>query len=469
MRVGTQSSYNDRNSYTSADLDTLSGLLSSNYTSNRGSGGGRGGSGRSSSGGGGDDGITELESLIEIIEDKMMEKDSLMDSIRHPKLLLNSLNELNELVGMDRLKDSIALQVIRLLDSISSGESSAKMLNTILYGPPGVGKTKVGIILAKIWFSLGYLKKPESGGLFSGMGKGGSGGQGGTGGTGGNPSGDEEIPWIPLIIFAMIYLGTYIVTGMKYAYNQIGLLWLIAIVLGTMFLLFVLYNNQNTYNWVANVGSKDPVNYSAEQLSHIKDRDIITVVSRQDFVADYLGQTATKTKKLLQANLGKVLFIDEAYSLLNDGRDSYGMEALTTLNLFMSEHPDSIAVIFAGYRDLMEHGVFSAQPGLPRRCMWHFECDEYDGEQLYDIFMRQVEADGWSIRDDCQDKIRKLICNKEELFKSFGGDTERLLFYSQLEASRSNLTRSGGDRCKVLNITHVREGMKRLRDNNIKS
>ncbi len=246
-----------------------------------------------------------------------------------------------------------------------------------------------------------------------------------------------------------------------------------------------------------------------KKVGQINDRDLIRVVSRQDFVAEYLGQTATKTKALLYANLGKVLFIDEAYSLYNGERDQFGIEALTTLNLFMSENPDGIAVIFAGYKELMKYGVFRVQPGLPRRFMWHFECTGYDGEQLADIFYRQVYQDGWGIRKSDYQAIRKLMCDNSDMFKSYGGDTERLLFYSQLEASRTNMmsdssytlssntvsrdtassrasSRETGDSgndnfrgCsagsgnfdeysgKILTYKHIQHGLRRLEENNI--
>lgn len=53
--------------------------------------------------------------------------------------------------------------------------------------------------------------------------------------------------------------------------------------------------------------------------------------------------------------------------------DSFGMEVLTTINLFLSQHSKEIIVIFAGYKDLMETGIFSFQPRLRRRFMWRFD------------------------------------------------------------------------------------------------
>jgi len=422
----------------------------------------------------------ELDSLISILREKYENRDDHIRSVKYPKLLISSLIELRNLVGMDRLKDSIALQVMRLIDGAKNGEKSGRMLNTILYGPPGVGKTKVGIILAKIWYALGYLKKPSPS---SGS------------ATGSSPSmtyvTSENSNLGPILVTILIVAFTYIISGIGYIYNKWGFLWLIGLVFIVFTLLILLYWNKDRVIKLTEVSLND------KNIKQMNDRDLIKVVSRQDFVAEYLGQTAPKTKALLQANLGKVLFVDEAYSLYNGDRDQFGMEALTTLNLFMSENPDGIAVIFAGYKELMKYGVFRVQPGLPRRCMWHFECDGYDGDQLADIFYRQVLKDGWIIRKCDYLSIRKLICDNSDMFKSYGGDTERLVFYSQLEASRTNVMNSSytgssynssgnvstnissnnsniGEetndseyRGKILTYEHVKCGLRRLGENNI--
>ena len=70
------------------------------------------------------------------------------------------------------------------------------------------------------------------------------------------------------------------------------------------------------------------------------------VVYRKDFVGKYIGQTVLKTKALLRANLGKELFIEEPHTLCFNERDTFGKEALRTINLFMKENPGSINVVF---------------------------------------------------------------------------------------------------------------------------
>ena len=78
-------------------------------------------------------------------------------------------------------------------------------------------------------------------------------------------------------------------------------------------------------------------------------------VSRSDLVAGYMGQTAIKTKEVIQSKaLGGVLFIDEAYSLKQRDDDSFGQEAIDTLNKLMEDYRDDLVVIVAGYEENMK-------------------------------------------------------------------------------------------------------------------
>ena len=161
--------------------------------------------------------------------------------------------------------------------------------------------------------------------------------------------------------------------------------------------------------------------------------DGIRIVGREDLVGAYQGQTALKTEKLLQDSLGKVLFIDEAYSLILDEKDSYGHECLSTLNRFMSEHSSEIVVIFAGYKDFLEKSIFKAQPGLKRRCTWFFDIDGYSEKGLAEIFKKQLNKHGWMTESDID--LTSFFLKYKDRFPYFGGDTLRLVFYCKLKYS----------------------------------
>ncbi|TGB04655.1 AAA family ATPase [Halobacillus salinus] len=113
-------------------------------------------------------------------------------------------------------------------------------------------------------------------------------------------------------------------------------------------------------------------------------RGHMVVVSRSDLVAGYVGQTAMKTKRKIREALGGVLFIDEAYSLYNGGRDDFGKEAIETLVDEMTKHNENLVVILAGYQNEMEQLVES-NPGLSSRFKKYFQFPDYKEQELIDM------------------------------------------------------------------------------------
>ena len=407
---------------------------------------------------------TELEKLIGVLKKGIKNKEPGIKYIKYPELLVVALEELNEMIGLHRIKESAAIQTVRLIENLKAGENSPKMLNTIITGMPGVGKSSCGVKLAKIWFALGFLNQGNTttttikkNTFFEA------------------PKNSTDMTTLALLLFA--WIGTYVIQLMSYAYNKIGLFWIACILGFIILLIFIVYYSDTNGEWIQKyIKTETHTEVTKETLKTASDRDIITVVSRDDFVAGFMGQTASKTKKLLEANIGKVLFIDEAYSLMNDPRDAYGKEILDTLNLFLSENPDKIVVIFAGYKEQMKNTIFLAQPGLERRCMWTFQCENYSGSELSDIFFQQAKIDKWEFNDVDRVKIRRLICQNEGVFKNMAGDTSKLVYLSSLEVSRSNLASISDTllsnveenktvREKYLTFEDVEKGMISLKEN----
>jgi hypothetical protein len=130
----------------------------------------------------------------------------------------------------------------------------------------------------------------------------------------------------------------------------------------------------------------------------ILNKKIFKKVSRNDLVAGYLGQTAIKTKDMIKASLGGVLFIDEAYSLGNsEKRDSFAKECVDTLCEALSEHKHNWMVIIAGYEKELNDCFFALNEGLNSRFTWRFKLDGYKPGELKSIYEKQVRDYGWTI------------------------------------------------------------------------
>jgi stage V sporulation protein K len=136
-------------------------------------------------------------------------------------------------------------------------------------------------------------------------------------------------------------------------------------------------------------------------------------VDRSNLVAPYVGQTATKTREIVESALDSVLFIDEAYTLTSQGgsADPFGQEAVDTLLRLMENHRDRLVVIVAGYTDRMRKFVDS-NPGLRSRFSRFVEFKPYNRDELMAIFQGMVAESQMTLDAPAQkaaaDAIREL-------------------------------------------------------------
>jgi ATP-dependent 26S proteasome regulatory subunit len=258
--------------------------------------------------------INNIKDLIDLTE-KYPLNDEIEYNINMTSLhkIKTELNEMNNMIGMKEMKENVVDQLLYYIQDLHNTSSNGDFMHTVIYGPPGSGKTEIAKIIGRIFCNLGILK-----------------------------------------------------------------------------------------------------------------RGVFKKVTRSDLVAGYLGQTAIKTKDVIQECIGGVLFIDEAYALGNvEKRDSFSKECIDTLCEALSDHKDDLMVIIAGYESELKDCFFSYNQGLDSRFTWRFKTENYKSNDLFQIFLKKVKDASWTVEENS--KINAEWFEKNMVyFKFFGRDIETL-------------------------------------------
>ena len=163
---------------------------------------------------------------------------------------------------------------------------------------------------------------------------------------------------------------------------------------------------------------------------------------RSGLVADYVGQTATKTNKIIDRALDGVLFIDEAYSLANGGDNDYGKEAIATLLKRMEDNRDRLVVILAGYSDEMKQFIDS-NPGLQSRFNRYIYFPDYNADELFQILETNCKKNDYVMTDEAKTALKSLLEKAvAEKDKNFGNARfVRNLFEKTVERQANRLSK----------------------------
>ena len=142
---------------------------------------------------------------------------------------------------------------------------------------------------------------------------------------------------------------------------------------------------------------------------------------RSGLVAEYVGQTATKTNAIVDSALNGVLFIDEAYALVPEGSgQDYGQEAISTLLKRMEDDRDKLVVIIAGYTNEMKRFIDS-NPGLQSRFNRYINFPDYSAQELVKIFHMYMKKNQYTISDEADTLLKeKLNYAVEHKDRNFG-------------------------------------------------
>jgi len=396
--------------------------------------------------------ISELITNIQTLTDR---KNPLLTSVRSPKLLIRGLTELQSLIEMVDIKhaivDQIKFLIVNHARKTSTDEKSkfdGHMLHSVISGNPGCGKTTVAKNLSKIWMSLGFVNKKDT-----------------------KPD-STKVPnsITPSILAKIIFEYRNRILELEDNYQKDHQkLEKIKASLGSYYdelsnirrkcrNFKTKHHNQEFNSLISDVRTLktkfDDIILEAD--SETRPSEIITtesqdpyentdptfiVASRAELVSEYVGQTAIKTKKVLESARGGVLFIDEAYSIClfdSGNKDKFGEECLVTINEFMSLYPDEIIIIFAGYKNMLMNSIFKAQPGLLRRCAYFFEIKDYSYNGLSKIFKRQLAKHSWYISPDVD--IEKILTENKDIIKDSAGFTEKLSMYVKISYGNSKFT-----------------------------
>jgi hypothetical protein len=386
-----------------------------------------------------------LKSFISCLKQIQEEKKLTFEVIKYPRMLFDSLSELDAMVGMSEVKEDI-IRLIRMLmikkmrktngiNNINTNTTNKdRLLHTMLLGNPGTGKTAVGLILCKIYTSLNLLTIPEV------M----------------PPTGEEKCDIFQLnkrpcpdstanenLVTKKLKEDLAITSGRLVQLNDK--------IRRQSYYTDLLIADLNRYKrgYFNRALRFDYVDYfinglisikrGADDMLHpptiilppsppppiVEPEPIFKVCSRADLVGQWVGHTAPKTRKFLNSAMGGVCFIDEAYSLLLRDDDPFGLECLAVIIDYMTRFNANIVIILAGYEKAMKASILNGQEGLKSRIGHTCNIKPYNISELVDIFILQLTRNDWEITCSKERLIEIFTQNKECITN--GRDTQNLV------------------------------------------
>lgn len=186
----------------------------------------------------------------------------------------------------------------------------------------------------------------------------------------------------------------------------------------------------------------------------------LTEVNAVSLQAQYIGHTAPKVQSIIDSSAGGVLFLDEAYQILDVNRDddSFGKEAIATLIKNMEDKKD-LLVIFAGYEKPTKK-MIETNPGLASRISTTIRFDDYSVDELIKIAKLQAEQNGFSLSDDSIESLTNYLTQERSKSNFSNGRCVRNI----IESAEKMQTRRAATEDFVLTDLDIKAAIKRLEE-----
>jgi len=177
----------------------------------------------------------------------------------------------------------------------------------------------------------------------------------------------------------------------------------------------------------------------------------LTEITAKDLTGEYIGQTAPKVKRQIENALGGVLFIDEAYSLMQNSSSGYGQEAIAELLVGMEKYYDRLIIVFSGYEKEMKDFI-NVNPGLKSRIGKSFVFEDYTIEELTYILVKFVNDNKLKITNKALDKFKELVKMSMKT-KNFGNARWVRNCFDKILLKHSTNTKNSDNTEELITIT----------------
>jgi SpoVK/Ycf46/Vps4 family AAA+-type ATPase len=167
------------------------------------------------------------------------------------------------------------------------------------------------------------------------------------------------------------------------------------------------------------------------------ERGHVVETDREGLIAEFLGQTAVKTKEMIDKAMGGVLFIDEAYGLTSN-RNSYGSEAIEVILKNMEDHRGKFAVIVAGYPDNMDE-FLKTNPGLMSRFDKTMHFRDFTVDELLDIVKLMLSRHKLELDKQAEEYLKNYIAELHKNRDKYFGNAREMRKITEDVARKQNL------------------------------